>query len=342
MHITHELPLDQILLGDSIELMRMLPSGSIDCVFADPPEHVRRPDPRDARGGDLDPAAYDQFTHDWLKECRRLLRKDGTLWVIGSGRSIFQTGTLLQNLGFFVLNDVIWRKPVPPPNPDGRTFTNAHETLIWAARGRDARYKFNYQALAALSGDAEIRDDWLIAHCSGPEILRNQHGLALHPDQKPEALLHHVLTASTGYDDVVLDPFAGTGTTAVVARHLGRHFIAIERHPAYVEAAWARLRRLRSGTVVSVKPKAIKIDFGQLVASGAVPAGTRLFDRQRRVTAQVNADGTVSSGNATGSIHKVGAIVQNAPACDGWTFWYFERNGEMISLDTARASPRGS
>ena len=255
MDIVHELPLDQILLGDSIELMRMLPSGSIDCVFADPPYNLqlrgelRRPDDSLVDGVDdewdrfTDFAAYDRFTRDWLTECRRLLRKDGTLWVIGTYHNIFRIGGILQDLGFWLLNDVIWRKSNPMPNFRGRRFTNAHETMIWAARGRDSRHKFNYQAMKALNDDLQMRSDWLIPLCTGPERLRNQHGLKLHPTQKPEALLHRVLVASTGLDDIVLDPFAGTGTTAVVARRLGRHFIAIERHPAYVEAAWMRLRR---------------------------------------------------------------------------------------------------
>jgi len=355
LDIVHELPLDQILLGDCIEMMRMLPTGSIDCVFADPPYNLqlrgelRRPDDSLVDGVDddwdqfADFSEYDRFTRAWLAECQRLLRKDGSLWVIGAYHNIFRIGAILQDMGFWILNDVIWRKSNPMPNFRGRRFTNAHETLIWAAKSRASRHKFNYQAMKALNDDIQMRSDWLIPLCTGPERLRNRHGLKLHPTQKPEALLHRVLLASTGHDDVILDPFAGTGTTAVVARRLGRHFIAIERHPAYVEAAWGRLRRTRRGSddgiaMTPTKRDAPRIPFGNLVEQGVVPPGTRLFDRQRRVSAVVGADGTVAAGDTRGSIHKVGAALQNAPSCNGWTFWHVERDGALVPLDTLRAS----
>jgi modification methylase len=221
----HELPLDQILRGDCVQLMRMLPNESIDCVFADPPYNLqlrgelRRPDDSLVDGVDeewdrfTDFASYDAFTRAWLTECQRLLRKDGTLWVIGAYHNIFRIGAILQDLGFWILNDVIWRKSNPMPNFRGRRFTNAHETLIWAAKGRTSRYRFNYQAMKSLNDDVQMRSDWFIPLCTGPERMRNEHGLKLHPTQKPEALLHRVLLASTNQDDIVLDPFAGTGTT---------------------------------------------------------------------------------------------------------------------------------
>ena len=220
MEIVRELPLDQILLGDCVQLMRMLPAASVHCVFADPPYNLqlrgelRRPDDSLVDGVDddwdrfTDFATYDAFTREWLTECRRLLRKDGTLWVIGAYHNIFRIGAILQDLGFWVLNDVIWRKSNPMPNFRGRRFTNAHETLIWAARSRDSRHRFNYQAMKALNDDIQMRSDWFIPLCTGAERLRNQHGLKLHPTQKPEALLHRVLLASTAPGDIVLDPFA--------------------------------------------------------------------------------------------------------------------------------------
>ncbi|MBS0562788.1 MAG: site-specific DNA-methyltransferase, partial [Proteobacteria bacterium] len=282
---------------------------------------------------------------DWLGECRRLLRKDGTLWVIGSYHNIFRIGAILQDLGFWLLNDVIWRKSNPMPNFRGRRFTNAHETLIWAARGRESRHRFNYQAMKALNDDVQMRSDWLLPLCTGPERLRNQHGLKLHPTQKPEALLHRILLASTVPDEIVLDPFLGTGTTAVVAKRLRRHFIGIERHPAYVEAAWGRIRRTRPAnadglTTTPSKRDAPRIPFGNLVESGSVPPGTPLFDRARRVRATVMVDGSVSAdaalGHVQGSIHHVGALVQNAPSCNGWTFWHIERDGALVALDVLR------
>ncbi len=296
MEVVRELPLDQILLGDCVQLMRMLPPASVHCVFADPPYNLqlrgelRRPDDSLVDGVDedwdrfTDFATYDAFTRDWLTECRRLLRKDGTLWVIGAYHNIFRIGAILQDLGFWILNDVIWRKSNPMPNFRGRRFTNAHETLIWAARGRDSRHRFNYQAMKALNDDIQMRSDWFIPLCTGPERLRNQHGLKLHPTQKPEALLHRVLLASTAPGDIVLDPFLGTGTTAVVAKRLHRHFIGIERHPAYAEAAIGRVRATQPASDEGLagapsKRDAPRMPFGSLVERGLIAPGTKLFDR---------------------------------------------------------------
>ena len=354
MEVVRELPLNQVLLGDCITLMRMLPPASVHCVFADPPYNLqlrgelRRPDDSLVDAVDeewdrfTDFATYDAFTREWLAECRRLLRKDGTLWVIGAYHNIFRIGAILQDMGFWVLNDVIWRKANPMPNFRGRRFTNAHETLIWAARQRDSRHRFNYQAMKALNDDVQMRSDWWIPLCTGAERLRNQHGLKLHPTQKPEALLHRVLLAATAPEDIVLDPFLGTGTTAVVAKRLHRHFIGIERHPAYVEAALGRIRRTRpappDGVVTSPsKRDAPRVPFGSLVERGVVPPGTRLMDRLRRVVATVAADGTIVAGKARGSIHQVGAAVQNAPSCNGWLFWHIEQGGGLVPLDRLRS-----
>ena len=264
MHISADLPLDQILRGDCVQMMRMLPGASVHCIFADPPYNLqlrgelRRPDDSLVDGVDeewdrfTDFAEYDAFTRQWLEEARRVLRKDGTIWVIGSYHNIFRIGAILQDLGFWILNDVIWRKSNPMPNFRGRRFTNAHETLIWAARQSDSRYRFNYAAMKSLNDDLQMRSDWLIPLCTGDERLRNEHGLKLHPTQKPEALLHRIMLASTNPGDIVLDPFLGTGTTAAVAKHLHRHFVGIERHPAYVEAAWGRIRRQKPAPAASV------------------------------------------------------------------------------------------
>ena len=353
MEVVRELPLDQVLLGDCVTMMGMLPPASVHCIFADPPYNLqlsgelRRPNDTLVDGVDddwdrfADFATYDAFTRSWLEECRRLLRKDGTIWVIGAYHNIFRIGAILQDLGFWILNDVIWRKTNPMPNFRGRRFTNAHETIIWAARGRDSRYKFNYQAMKALNDDLQMRSDWLLPLCTGPERLRNQHGLKLHPTQKPEALLHRILLASTAQGDIVLDPFLGTGTTAAVAKRLQRHFIGIERHPAYVEAALGRIRAERAAPAAALsttptRRDATRIPFGSFVERGLVPAGTELTDRMRRVRAIVVADGTLSSGAHQGSIHQVGAAVQNAPTCNGWTFWHIERDGVLVPIDTLR------
>jgi modification methylase len=353
VEIVRELPLDQVLLGDCTTMMRMLPSASVHCIFADPPYNLqlrgelRRPDDSLVDGVDEewdrfpDYAAYDAFTREWLTECRRLLRKDGTIWVIGAYHNIFRLGAILQDLGFWILNDVVWRKANPMPNFRGRRFTNAHETLIWAARGRDSRYRFNYQAMKSLNDDIQMRSDWFLPLCTGAERLRNEHGLKLHPTQKPESLLHRVLLASTARGEIVLDPFLGTGTSAAVAKRLSRHFIGIERHPAYAEAAIGRVRREKplpdEGLAVTPSRKEIpRVPFGSLVERGEIPPGTVLYDRHRRVSATVSADGSLVSGSARGSIHQVGAAVQNAPSCNGWTFWHFERDGQLVALDKLR------
>ncbi len=290
-----------------------------------------------------DYAAYDTFTREWLTEARRLLRKDGTLWVMGAYHNIFRIGAILQDLGFWILNDVIWRKSNPMPNFRGRRFTNAHETLIWAARGRDSRYRFNYQAMKALNDDLQMRSDWTLPLCTGAERLRNNHGLKLHPTQKPESLLHRVLLASTAMDDIVLDPFLGTGTSAVVAKRLHRNFIGIERHPAYVEAALGRLRAVDRASRVAAtgtpsKREKPRVPFGSLVEQGRIAPGTAVYDRQRRVRATVTADGSLLCGDDRGSIHQIGARVQNTPSCNGWTFWHFEANGELVPLDQLRTN----
>jgi modification methylase len=352
LEIVRELPLDQVLLGDCVQLMGMLPPASVHCVFADPPYNLqlrgelRRPDDSLVDGVDeewdrfTDFAAYDAFTRAWLTECRRLMRKDGTIWIIGSYHNIFRIGTILQDLGFWILNDVVWRKANPMPNFRGRRFTNAHETLIWAARDRDSRYKFNYQAMKSLNDDIQMRSDWFIPLCTGEERLRNQHGLKLHPTQKPEALLHRVMLASTSPGDIVLDPFLGTGTSAAVAKKLHRHFIGIERHPAYAEAAIGRVRRTKPGdgfgASTPTKRDIPRVPFGSLVERGLIAPGTRVVDKQRRVSATVMADGSLVSGEHQGSIHKVGAALQNAPSCNGWTFWHFERGGTLVALDVLR------
>ncbi|APH55175.1 Adenine-specific methyltransferase [Granulibacter bethesdensis] len=353
LNTVSELPIDQVLLGDCVQLMQMLPAGSVDCIFADPPYNLqlrgelRRPDESIVDGVDddwdrfTDYAAYDAFSRAWLTECRRLLRKDGTIWVIGAYHNIFRLGTILQDLGFWILNDVVWRKANPMPNFRGRRFTNAHETLIWAARGQNSRHRFNYQAMKTLNDDVQMRSDWFLPLCTGSERLRNDHGLKLHPTQKPESLLYRVLLSSTAPGDVVLDPFLGTGTSAAVAKRLQRSFIGIERHPAYAEAAIGRLRSVEPApldnlNIMPSRREQKRVPFGSLVEQGLLPMGSILMDRLRRVSALVQADGSIASGAHRGSIHQVGAAVQNAPSCNGWTFWFFELRGEWVPIDVLR------
>ena len=354
-----DLPLDQVMVGDAVDLMRRLPPASVHAIFADPPYNLqlkgdlRRPDDSLVDGVDAawdrfaDLGAYDAFTREWLSEARRVLRKDGTIWVIGSYHNIFRLGTALQDLGFWILNDVIWRKANPMPNFRGRRFTNAHETLIWAARSPESRYRFNYAAMKSLNEDLQMRSDWFIPLCTGAERLRDARGAKLHPTQKPEALLHRVILACTMPGEVVLDPFLGTGTTAAVAKRLGRRFIGLEREEAYANAAAARIavvEPLEEAAVQTLQTRREqpRIPFGALVERGLVPAGTVLMDRARRWQAIVGADGSIRCGRAQGSIHQVGAAVQEAPSCNGWAFWHVQvPGGRLRVLDEFRAELLG-
>ena len=352
-----KLPLDRIIVGDCIEELNLLPEASIDLVFADPPYNLQlknelyRPDNSrvDAVDDDWDKfgsfAAYDAFTREWLSACRRVLKPHASLWVIGSYHNIFRVGASLQDLGFWVLNDVVWRKSNPMPNFRGRRFTNAHETLIWASMGPKARYTFNYEAMKALNEDLQMRSDWLFPICSGGERLREECGRKTHPTQKPEALLHRILLAASNPGDVVLDPFLGSGTTAVAAKRLGRHFVGIEREASYAEAAKARLAALSpldkdSLQVAKGKRGEPRIPFGALVELGLISPGTVLYDSGARHEAKVRADGSIACAGAQGSIHKIGAHVQGALACNGWTFWHYEAEGSLKPIDALREAAR--
>ena len=350
-----ELLLDQVLVGDSIAMLRRLPPASVHAIFADPPYNLqlkgelRRPDESVVDGVDdawdrfPDLAAYDAFTRAWLTECRRVLRKDGTIWVMGAYHNVFRLGVALQDLGFWILNDVIWRKANPMPNFRGRRFTNAHETLIWAAHGQESKYRFNYAAMKALNDDLQMRSDWFIPLCTGAERLRDENGDKLHPTQKPEALLHRVILSCTQPGEVVLDPFLGSGTTAAVAKRLGRRFIGIEREERYAAGARARLAAVEpmpesAALALPSRREQPRIPFGVLVERGLVPAGSVLTDSRRRWRAEVGADGTLRCGKAAGSIHQVGAAVQEVPSCNGWLFWHVENKvGGLRVLDELRA-----
>jgi modification methylase len=346
---------DQVLVGDCIELMAALPEASVDLVFADPPYNLQlagellRPNHSRVDGVEeswdrfADFAEYDRFTRAWLTAARRVLKPQGALWVIGSYHNIYRVGALLQDLGFWILNDIVWRKTNPMPNFRGRRFTNAHETLLWCAHSAEARYTFNYEAMKALNEELQMRSDWLLPLCVGPERLKRE-GKKAHPTQKPEALLHRVLLASTRPDDLVLDPFFGTGTTGAVAKRLGRRFIGIERDRDYAKLAQARIAAVEPAAAELVttpaKREEPRIPFGTLVERGLVKPGDVLVDASGRHRAKVRADGTLISADARGSIHQVGAQVQGAPACNGWAFWHVDRKSGPVPIDVLRQKLR--
>ena len=348
----------RILVGDCVAEMAKMPAASVDLVFADPPYNLqlkgdlKRPD--DSRVDAVDDAwdkfssfaAYDDFTRAWLIACRRLMMPHATLWVIGSYHNIFRVGALLQDLGFWILNDIVWRKTNPMPNFRGRRFTNAHETLIWAAREAQKRdFTFNYEALKAGNDDIQMRSDWLIPLCTGEERLKGRDGTKLHPTQKPQALLERVILAASRPDDLVLDPFCGTGTTGAAARRLGRRFIGIEREPDYAAAAERRIAAVEpvpdpALAAFMTAREAPRVPFSALIEHGLVAPGVALVDAKRRHRALVRADGALALGEAVGSIHRIGALAQGLEACNGWTFWHLETPRGLILIDELRAQLR--
>ncbi len=351
---------DIVHLGDCVAEMAQLPAASIDLVFADPPYNLQlegrlsRPDQSVVDGVDddwdkfADFAEYDAFTRSWLAAARRLMKPNATIVVIGSYHNIFRVGAILQDLGFWILNDIVWRKANPMPNFRGRRFTNAHETMIWAARGPEAKgYTFNYEALKAGNEDLQVRSDWFLPICTGAERLKDASGRKLHPTQKPEALIGRVLIAASNAGDLVLDPFFGSGATGAAARRLRRGFIGIERDPTYAEAA-----RLRIAAVEPLAEEAVaaaptrrsepRVAFASLIEAGLVHPGERLLDADRRHAPLVRADGALALGPAVGSIHKIGALAQGLPACNGWTYWHVERAKGLTIIDDLRASVRAS
>jgi modification methylase len=348
----------RVFAGDCVAEIAKLPAGSVDLVFADPPYNLqlqgdlKRPD--DSRVDAVDDAwdkfasfsAYDDFTRAWLMACRRVMKPNATLWVIGSYHNIFRVGALLQDLGFWILNDIVWRKSNPMPNFRGRRFTNAHETLIWAARDAAKRdYTFNYEALKAGNDDIQARSDWFIPLCTGEERLKGRDGKKLHPTQKPEALLARVILAGSRPDDLVLDPFCGTGTTGAVAHRLRRRFIGIERDADYAAAARRRIAATEPLPTPTLTPfmtarEAPRVPFAALIERGLVAPGVNLVDAKRRHRALVRADGALAFGEAVGSIHRIGAIAQGLEACNGWTYWHVETPRGLTLIDVLRAQLR--
>ncbi|MGB6448668.1 MAG: site-specific DNA-methyltransferase [Xanthobacteraceae bacterium] len=351
-------PLPLIVVGDCVAEMTKLPAASVDLVFADPPYNLqlqgdlKRPDDSrvDAVDDDWDKfssfSVYDDFTRAWLIACRRLMKPSATLWVIGSYHNIFRVGSILQDLGFWILNDIVWRKSNPMPNFRGRRFTNAHETLIWAARdAAKHNYTFNYEALKAGNDDVQMRSDWFLPLCTGEERLKGADGKKLHPTQKPESLLARVILSASRPDDLVLDPFSGTGTTGAVAHRLRRRFIGIERSSEYAEAARERIAATEPMPEPALASfmtarEAPRVPFSRLIERGLVEPGIKLVDAKRRHKALVRADGALSLGDTVGSIHRIGALAQGLEACNGWTFWHIETPKGLTVIDTLRAQVR--
>ena len=345
--------LDIIINNDCIVALSEIPSSSVDLVFADPPYNLQlsgeltRPDQSLVAGvnecwDQFDSfKAYDRFSKAWLKECHRILKPNAAIWVIGSYHNIFRLGKTLQDLGFWILNDVVWRKTNPMPNFRGRRFTNAHETLIWAAKSPNSKYQFNYDSMKMLNEDLQMRSDWSLPICSGQERLKDNFGKKIHPTQKPESLISRIILATTKPGDVILDPFFGTGTTGAVAKKLRRHYIGVEQDSIYVDYAKKRLCSIQQfdGQLVDLTEKRDlpRVPFGALIERGWIKAGDELFDQKNQYSARVRADGSlVTVDRRSGSIHSVGAQLQGASSCNGWSFWYVKRENGLVSIDRLR------
>ena len=353
----YNLPLNKIIKGDSIESMRSLPDNSIDVIFADPPYNLQlkndlsRPDSSKVNGVTegwdrfKSFEEYDKFTKDWISEAQRILKPEGTIWVIGSYHNIFRVGNAMQNLGFWILNDIIWHKSNPMPNFKGTRFTNAHETIIWASKNHNSKYNFNYHAMKSLNEGIQMRSDWYIPICSGGERIKDSNGNKIHSTQKPEALLYRVLLSSSKKDDIILDPFFGTGTTGAVAKKLGRNFIGLEREDIYINAAKKRIKEIDSpdeqflSTTVSKKTQK-RVPFGSLVENGLIKPGAVLRGpkslKSKKFMATVRADGSLSMNGESGSIHQMSAKVQGKETSNGWTFWHLEKEGKLELIDDLR------
>ena len=343
---------NKILNGDCIRELKKIPDQTFDLIFADPPynlqikKNLTRPDASKVLGVTDGWDKFESFTHyddfckTWLRECRRVLKENGSIWVIGSYHNIFRLGYHLQNLDFWLLNDVIWKKNNPMPNFRGTRFTNAHETLIWASKSKKSKYTFNYQSLKCLNDDLQVRSDWSLPICNGKERLK-KNGKKIHSTQKPEALLHRIILATTNKGDKVFDPFLGTGTTAVVSKKLGRSYYGIEKEEKYFLAAKERINNAVKieddylDTIENYKSKP-RIPFGSLVELGIIKPGTSLFDPKKKINAKIRADGSIKYKNSEGSIHKIAAKIMGAESCNGWTYWYYNLNGSTVLIDSLR------
>ena len=337
--------------------MNKLPAESIDLIFADPPYNLQlnkelsRPDQSKVHGvneswDQFDSISdYDKYTNLWMNAAKRILKPNGAMWVIGSYHNIFRLGYIMQDLGFWMLNDLIWRKVNPMPNFRGRRFTNAHETLIWASKSSSSKYTFNYEAMKSLNGDLQMRSDWLIPICTGEERLKNTDGKKVHPTQKPENLISRVIMSSSNIGDTILDPFFGTGTTGAVSKKLGRNYIGIEQNAKYALEAEKRIRltsKIEAEELIQTPRKISepRIPFGNLLEQGLLNPGDLLHDIRNRWTARVRADGSLISKDTKGSIHSVGAHLQGLQACNGWTFWHIKRSGKLVPIDNLRLAIR--
>ena len=344
--------LNKIVNGNSLKVLETIPDNTFDLIFADPPYNLQigkkltRPDDSKVNGVNDDWDyfksfnEYDNFCKKWLAECKRVLKETGTIWVIGTYHNIFRLGYHIQNMDYWILNDIIWKKNNPMPNFKGTRFTNAHETLIWASKKEGSKYTFNYQSLKCLNDDLQMRSTWNLPICNGKERLKNK-GIKVHSTQKPESLLHRIILASSNKNDFVLDPFLGSGTTAVVSKKLGRNYYGIEKEKNYFEATYKRLKNTKViqdeylDTLQNNRSKP-RVPFGSLIEMGLIKPGTEIYDQKKKINAKIMVDGSIKYQESEGSIHKVAAKIIGAESCNGWTFWHYQSGNSLKPIDDLR------
>lgn len=345
--------LNKIIQGDCVEILKQIPDNSVDLVFADPPYNLQlsgelyRPNQTKVDGvNDIwdkfsSFAEYDDFTKSWLKECKRVLKKDGTIWVIGSYHNIFRVGKIIQDIGFWVLNDVLWIKTNPMPNFKGTRFNNAHETLIWASENEKSKYTFNYKSMKVFNDDKQLRSDWFIPLCSGNERIKDENGNKAHSTQKPFELLYRIITSTSKAGDIVLDPFFGSGTTGAVAKRLRRSFIGIEKEEKYIKIATKRIDEvvpLKENLInMIIENKKPKIPFGNLIEKGLIKVGENLYSKDKQYKVIVLANASIQLNNKVGSIHSLSASILNKASNNGWNYWYVKRENKLLLIDKIRS-----
>lgn len=343
--------LNKIHKGDCLEILKQIPDNSVDLIFADPPYNLQLKNPLfrpnqtmvNAVNDSWDKfgsfSEYDNFSNAWLLECKRVLKKTGTIWVIGSYHNIFRIGYIMQNLGYWILNDIIWIKSNPMPNFKGTRFNNAHETLIWATKEEGGKYTFNYKSMKSFNDDKQMRSDWYIPICNGNERIK-VNGKKAHSTQKPEALLYRILLSSSKPNDIVLDPFMGSGTTGAMAKKLGRNYIGIEKDAFYIGIANERIKQTKmladKDLSMTIEEKKPKVPFGNLLESSLIKAGETLYSENEKELAIILANATILWKKQCGSIHKISAKILNKSTNNGWTFWYVKRANKLKSIDDLR------
>ena len=370
MRKMNTLPLNQILQGDSLKLLQTIPDSSIDLIFADPPYFMRtegklqRPEGNDFSGCDdvwdnvfADNADYVHFSRLWLEQCHRILKPNGSMWVIGAMQCIYSLGAIMQELGFWFINDVVWHKSNPTPNFHGTRLNNAHETLIWATKDKKAKYTFNYKTAKELhyeilgfeNGERkQLGSVWRIPVCSGKERLKDSSGKKLHNTQKPEALLYRIIAISSQMGDIVLDPFGGTMTTAAAAKRLGRNYIMLEQDLRYIQYGKQRLDRIvfedNSIAKAEFDKKPLKISLNQMIMAGFLHIGEQFYLKDTPFQAHLANAGQLEFDGQIYDMHALAARLKGARAerLNGFMYWEVQRRNSKVLLHDIRERYRSS